>query len=202
MKARVQFDPLSYFNGFPILSLKCRTISQLGNLSFCYSFRQASNNMGLRRGANFILIRNLSAEEMVHRFWQGTIAGAHVGHGETYRHPESVIWWARGGELHGKSPSRIAFLRKILEEGPLSAWEPIDKWQDYRTAGKKGEFYFVYFGKETPSEWKLNLPFACGAFSNPALFQFAIIPGGQASTGPIVPQVASFQIGKPLNVTA
>lgn len=126
---------------------------------------------------------NLSAEEMVHRFWQGTIAGTYVGHGETYRHPESVIWWARGGELHGKSPSRIAFLRKILEEGPLNAWEPIDKWQDYRTAGKKGEFYFVYFGKEMPSEWKLNLP--CDGFLEPMRLKAEIIDTWEMTITPV-----------------
>ncbi len=96
-----------------------------------------------------------------------------VGHGETYKHPESIIWWARGGQLHGKSPARIAFLSKILEEGPIDAWEPIDKWQDHRTAGKKGEYYFVYFGKETPTEWTLNLP--CDQFLQPMLLTGEII---------------------------
>ena len=126
---------------------------------------------------------NLSAEEMVHRMWQGTIAGTYVGHGETYKHPESVIWWARGGELHGKSPARIAFLRKILEEGPINAWEPIDKWQDYRTAGKKGEYYFVYFGKETPTEWKLNLP--CDQYLEPMRLTVEIIDTWDMTIKPI-----------------
>src|SRR6202040_2381834 len=44
---------------------------------------------------------NLSAEEMVHRFWQGTIAGTYVGHGETYRDPHDILWWSKGGALHG-----------------------------------------------------------------------------------------------------
>src|SRR5262245_35455975 len=42
---------------------------------------------------------NLSAEEMVHRFWQGTVAGTYVGHGETYSHPDDRIWWSKGGVL-------------------------------------------------------------------------------------------------------
>ena len=126
---------------------------------------------------------NLSAEEMVHRFWQGTIAGTYVGHGETYRNTESIIWWARGGELHGKSPSRIAFLRKILEDGPPTAWEPIDKWQDFRTAGKKGEFYFVYFGKETPSEWKVTLP--CDGFLEPMRLKAEIIDTWEMTIEPV-----------------
>jgi hypothetical protein len=101
---------------------------------------------------------NLSAEEMVHRFWQGTVAGTYVGHGETYRHPEDIVWWAKGGVLRGRSPERIAFLRKILEAGPAEGLEPIDKWQDVRTAGKKGEYYLVYFGREKPAEWQVELP--------------------------------------------
>jgi hypothetical protein len=100
----------------------------------------------------------LSAEEMVHRFWQGTIAGTYVGHGETYRHPEDVVWWSKGGTLRGKSPARIAFLRKVLEGGPKDGIEPIDKWQDERTAGKKGEYYLVYFGKDRPTAWAVGLP--------------------------------------------
>jgi hypothetical protein len=101
---------------------------------------------------------NLTAEEMVHRFWQGAIAGTYTGHGETYKHSEQVIWWARGGVLHGKSPERIAFLRKVMEDGPAGAWDPIDKWQDEQTAGKKGEYYLVYFGREKPTEWAVELP--------------------------------------------
>jgi hypothetical protein len=101
---------------------------------------------------------NLSAEEMVHRFWQGTIAGTYVGHGETYRHPRDILWWSKGGELHGQSPARIAFLKKVLETAPAEGLQPIDKWQDERTAGKAGEYYLIYFGKERPTEWAFELP--------------------------------------------
>jgi hypothetical protein len=34
---------------------------------------------------------NLSPEEMVLRFWEGTIAGTYVGHGETYLDPHDII---------------------------------------------------------------------------------------------------------------
>lgn len=101
---------------------------------------------------------DLPAEEMVHRFWQGTIAGTYVGHGETYQHPQDVIWWARGGKLHGQSPRRLAFLRQILESAPPDGINPIDKWQDVRTAGKPGEYYLVYFGHQRPEEWLFELP--------------------------------------------
>jgi hypothetical protein len=95
---------------------------------------------------------------MVHRCWQGTIAGTYVGHGETYHHPDDLVWWSKGSILRGKSPDRIAFLRKVLEEGPQDGIEPIDKWQDERTAGKRGEYYLTYFGKEKPIGWCVDLP--------------------------------------------
>ncbi len=101
---------------------------------------------------------NLSAEEMVHRFWQGTIAGTYVGHGETYSDPHDVIWWSKGGVLHGQSPPRIEFLKKVLETGTPEGLEPIDKWQDPHIAGKAGEYYLIYFGRERPEEWPFELP--------------------------------------------
>ena len=55
---------------------------------------------------------NLSGEEMTHRFWQGTIAGTYVGHGETYRNPDDLVWWSKGGKLRGKSPERIEVERE------------------------------------------------------------------------------------------
>src|SRR5262245_32246537 len=90
---------------------------------------------------------NLSAEEMVHRFWLGAIGGTYTGHGETYRQEGDVVWWAKGGVLHGQSPPRIAFLRQVLEEGPRSGIDPIDKWQEDYSAGRRGEYYLVYLGK-------------------------------------------------------
>src|SRR5207249_3988296 len=57
-----------------------------------------------------------------------------------------------------RSPARIAFLRKVMEEGTAEGLEPIDKWQDERTAGKSGEYYLIYFGKERPTEWRFELP--------------------------------------------
>lgn len=126
---------------------------------------------------------NLSAEEMVHRFWQGTIAGTYVGHGETYLHRDDLIWWSKGGVLRGQSPSRIAFLRKILDAGPAEGLEPIDKWQDPRTAGKRGEYYLVYFGKERPTEWQFELP-AVG-LTGPMRFRVEVIDTWEMSITPV-----------------
>lgn len=102
---------------------------------------------------------NLSAEEMVHRFWVGFVEGTYVGHGETYQHPQDIIWWAKGGELHGQSPARIAFLRQIIESGPKSGIEPIDKWQESRMGGSHtDDYYLVYLGRAGGGKWPIVIP--------------------------------------------
>lgn len=100
----------------------------------------------------------LSAEELVFRFWNGTIAGTYVGHGETYQSPDQVLWWSKGGVLKGQSPARLAFLKQVLDEAPPAGIEPIDRWQDFPGGGRSGEYYLVYFGKARPSFWKFLLP--------------------------------------------
>jgi Domain of unknown function (DUF5060)/Protein of unknown function (DUF4038)/Domain of unknown function (DUF5605) len=72
---------------------------------------------------------NLSGQEMLRRFWLGVIAGCYVTHGETYLSPDApldenstpTIWWSHGGTLHGTSPTRIGFLRKLVEETAAAA---------------------------------------------------------------------------------
>ncbi len=97
---------------------------------------------------------NVSARELVHRFWLGTAGGGYVGHSETYLHPDDILWWSKGGVLHGESPPRIAFLRQILEEAGTHGLEPVHPWG----AGVEGEFYLYYFGVAQPAEWTLDLP--------------------------------------------
>jgi hypothetical protein len=100
---------------------------------------------------------NISGEEMVHRMWQGTICGTYVGHGETYMRPDDVLWWSKGGTLHGTSPARIKFLREIVESGPAKGLNPIDKWDDPSVAGEAGAYYLIYFGKNQPTTWHFDL---------------------------------------------
>jgi len=101
---------------------------------------------------------NLSAEELVFRFWQGTVAGTYVGHGETYLHPSDVLWWSKGGLLRGQSPPRLAFLRQVLEDSPPEGIDPIDKWQNSEYGGQPGKYYLVYLGKALPASWEFKLP--------------------------------------------
>ena len=114
---------------------------------------------------------NLTAQEMVHRFWAGTVAGTYVGHSEFFGEPNSIVWLGQGGVLKGESPPRLAFLRKIMEEGPADGIEPIDQWSDpYALArasvgdglgephvgGQAGEYYLVYFGRSAPTSWAVQ----------------------------------------------
>ena len=100
---------------------------------------------------------DLTGPEMVHRFWCGTIGGTYVGHGDYFNHEGNDTWTSFGGKLSGQSPPRLAFLRKILEQGPANGIDPIDKWNDPNVAGQAGEYYLIYFGKEKPTTWPFEL---------------------------------------------
>jgi len=97
---------------------------------------------------------NITARELVHRFWLATIGGAYAGHGETYYDPQDILWWSKGGILHGQSPPRLAFLKKILADGPEDGLEPIERF----TAGRPGTYYLIYLGNHQPVKRQLNLP--------------------------------------------
>jgi hypothetical protein len=98
---------------------------------------------------------NISAQELVRRFWLGTVSGAYVGHGETYLDPNDVLWWSKGGALKGQSPPRIAFLRKILEEGPAEGLNNLSTY--YLGAGQAGRYYLFYFDVNQPREYEFDL---------------------------------------------
>ena len=100
----------------------------------------------------------LSAEELVFRFWNATVAGTYCGHGETYKSDDQILWWSKGGVLKGQSPARLAFLKKVLDESPAEGIEPIDRWQHPEIGGQPGEYYLIYLGKETPTNWVLQIP--------------------------------------------
>ncbi len=100
---------------------------------------------------------NLSGPEMVHRFWSGTVAGTYVGHGDCFSTQVEDTWISFGGRLSGTSAPRLGFLRQILEEGPADGIDPIDKWQDVTVAGRPGEYYLIYLGREAPRSWSFRL---------------------------------------------
>lgn len=99
---------------------------------------------------------NISGQEMVRRFWLGTVNGCYVGHGETYLDPREILWWSKGGVLHGESPPRIAFLRKILDEAPAAGLTPLKAY--FPCAAVEGRYYLYYLDIHRPRQYTLELP--------------------------------------------
>jgi hypothetical protein len=94
---------------------------------------------------------NISAEQMVRNFWMGSLAGCYVGHGETYKHPEDLLWWAKGGVLRGQSPARIQFMKEIVEALPFGDMQPdFSNYPDVCMLAKSGECYLMYFPGKKP----------------------------------------------------
>jgi hypothetical protein len=100
---------------------------------------------------------NLSGHEMTRRFWLAVTAGAYGGHGETFLDPHEVLWWSKGGTLHGESAPRIAFLRHLVEQGPAGGLNAMENAY-YPCAAKTGEYYLHYFDYHQPAEHEFTLP--------------------------------------------
>ena len=96
--------------------------------------------------------------EMVYRFWIAVIGGAYATHGETKPEDMGDGWISTGGTLERESPARIAFLKQILDLSPIPALDPIDQYYETNIAGKAGEYYLIYFGKEPIEEWPSCCP--------------------------------------------
>lgn len=95
---------------------------------------------------------------MVHRFWEAVARGGYAGHGETYVDPDDILWWAKGGALHGSSPKRIAFLKSILEKAPVHGLDPAPLVRDSPSAGRPGQYYLLYLGISQPAYKEISLP--------------------------------------------
>jgi hypothetical protein len=103
---------------------------------------------------------NIPAEELTRRVWEGTTRGGYVGHGETYLDSHDELWWSKGGVLKGQSPARIAFLRRVLEDGPVRELDPVGEITNTHlaSAGQPGEYYLTYLGNRQPREITFFLP--------------------------------------------
>ena len=103
---------------------------------------------------------DITAEEMVRRFWETTVRGGYCGHGETYADPDDVLWWSKGGVLKGHSPARLALLREVLASAPATGLDPLDGIvkHGFPCAGRIGEYYLTYTGPHQPRAISLSLP--------------------------------------------
>jgi hypothetical protein len=120
------------------------------NKPIVYDEIQYEGNISSRWG-------NLSPEEMTHRFWRAIIYGVYATHGETYMVTDGSPVWSDAGELHGTSPARITFLRKLLERsgttGLMAAENPY-----YLNAGNPGAVILYYFDYHCVGEYVFPLP--------------------------------------------
>jgi hypothetical protein len=104
---------------------------------------------------------NISAQELVHRFWTMALRGGYAGHGETFAHPQDLIWWAKGGELRGEAWKRIGFLRNLLEESAHHGFEPIEssvRFSSRISGARDGDTTILYLGEHQPAVWPYGLP--------------------------------------------
>ena len=105
---------------------------------------------------------NISGDALTRRFWTAAAQGTYCGHGETYLSPDEILWWSHGGVLHGASPARIAFLRRLLEEtialgpGPIGFTSISDDPAAARRLNDAVIFY--YFDEHQPAVETYTLP--------------------------------------------
>lgn len=96
---------------------------------------------------------NISGKELVRRFWEAACRGGYAGHGETFLHPDDILWWSHGGELHGESPERLKFLYKIMSETPgiglmpaESSWDEVAATvENADMSPDKAKSYYIYY---------------------------------------------------------
>lgn len=106
---------------------------------------------------------SITGDELVRRFWAAAARGAYCGHGETYLDPNDVLWWSKGGVLHGTSAPQIAFLRKLMEETIAVGPGPIGftfESASFGTRAKRANDHvlFVYFDVHSPAQLSIDLP--------------------------------------------
>ena len=105
---------------------------------------------------------NITGHELVNRYWITVLRGGYIGHGESCKHENEELWWAKGGVLRGQAPARIAWMRKLLEEDITNGLTPkCDRPGRYFpriSVSNDGDVHYLYFGEHQPVEWALGLP--------------------------------------------
>ncbi len=102
---------------------------------------------------------NITAEEMVRRFWEAVCRGGYPGHGETYLDPGGILWWSHGGVLHGESHKRFHLLKEILNETPglglapyeHCGWDEVCAVPEQEKDRRVKTYYLYYYSFMRPS---------------------------------------------------
>jgi hypothetical protein len=94
---------------------------------------------------------NISGQEMTRRFWEAFVRGGYPVHGETYQHPDNILWWSHGGRLHGDSPARIKFLSEIMQQTPGDGLLPFKgEWDEVVGISDGGAYAIHYYSSFRP----------------------------------------------------
>ncbi len=108
---------------------------------------------------------NITGQELVRRFWEASLRGGYAGHGETYTHPDDILWWSHGGKLHGESHPRIKFLHEILTQTPGLGLKALPGMFDEVVSGTDtmldDGYRIHYYGFNRPSFRDFNAPKQC-----------------------------------------
>lgn len=101
----------------------------------------------------------LTPQQLVHQFWIATVSGCYASHGESLARADGSLHIVAGGRLHGESPARLGFLRRLLDELDGPGLDPIDNWwDDAFVAGIPRRVYLQYLGTRAPASWTFRLP--------------------------------------------
>ncbi len=126
---------------------------------------------------------NLTGREMTQRFWLGTMSGCYVGHGETYLNDEEILWWSKGGVLHGESPQRIQWLKEFMKSAPpFEHLKPVGNEQGQFLLAGPDHYYLLYVlaGKPQSITFDDNRPYKVDAIDP---WDMQIWPVGTAQGG-------------------
>jgi hypothetical protein len=112
---------------------------------------------------------NITAQELVHRYWLTVMRGGYAGHGETFMQQYDLLWWAKGGALRGESWKRIGFMRDLLEQDVHNGLTPYTSATTNsafaRVSGAQdGDVRYLYFGEHQPVQWAAGLPMEDGNY--------------------------------------
>ena len=127
---------------------------------------------------------NLDGKTMTQRFWLGTLSGCYVGHGETYKHPQDILWWSKGGLLHGESPKRIHWLRDFMALAPpFDELQPVGDDQGRYLLARPGDYYLLYCLGPQPQTVELtgDRPYKIDLVDP---WEMTVLPLGTAQPGP------------------
>ena len=99
---------------------------------------------------------NLTAADVVDRFWMTMMRGGYATHGETYRN-DGDVFWSKGGTLRGESIARIAFLRDLVAQAP-GPFEPLPSSWNTPWAGVRDRYTLIYLGRRQPAWSDISIP--------------------------------------------